>query len=440
MACVISFPYRLTRWKKHVIIKRMRHTIEPGLLRIFRYFTNVALVYFAIIWIYGLLTTGSVLSLQVQMLVNLVVYLGLAGYLSWSGLEKRLKQYYLPIALAIATIIPVMSNFIYIIDPSQANINTIISRSWLWLPVLLVPLVLIAWQYNFRAVLAYTILTNGLELIVLLVVVDKVTVETLPLLGVPFIRAFSFGVVGDIVCNLIDTQRLQKRKLIQANIQIGQAASTLEHLAVSRERNRLASELHDILAHTLSGLAVNLEAMKTLINPEQTEVNVMLDRSLQTTRLGLDETRRALKALHAQPLDELGLLLAMKHLVNDASERAEIQIEFVTPDKLPTLPPDVEQSVYRITQEALENIVRHADASSARVELSSPNNRLELIIQDDGHGFDPAAVDKNNRFGLRGMQQRASAIGADLEVISRPEKGTSIHFVWERYLDQGSDL
>lgn len=333
-----------------------------------------------------------------------------------------------------------MSNFIYLIDPSQANINTIISRSWLWLPVLLVPLVLIAWQYNFRAVLAYTIITNGLELIVLLVVIDKITVETLPILGVPFIRAFSFGVVGDIVCNLIDTQRLQKRRLIQANIKIGQAATTLEHLAVSRERNRLASELHDILAHTLSGLAVNLEAMKTLIEPDQTEVNAMLDRSLQATRLGLDETRRALKALHAQPLEELGLRLSTEYLVRDAAERAEIPINFIAPKQFPALPPDVEQSIYRITEEALENIVRHADAASAKVELSFTGNQLELTIQDDGHGFDPGAVDRNNRFGLRGMQQRASAVGAELEVNSQPEAGTTIHFVWEQYLDQSPDL
>jgi len=418
----------------------MRHTIEPGLLRIFRYFTNVALVYFAIMWVYAVISTGWVLALQVQMMVNLLVYLGLSGYLSWSLLEKRLKKFYLPIGLALATIIPVMSNFIYIIDPSQANINNIINRSWLWLPVLLVPLVLIAWQYNLRAVLAYTILTNGLELIVLLIVIDKITIETLPLLGVPFIRAFSFGVVGDIVCNLIDTQRLQKRKLIQANIQIGQYANTLEYLAVSRERNRLASELHDILAHTLSGLAVNLEAVKTLVKPDQTEVNAMVDRSLQATRLGLDDTRRALKALHAQPLEDLGLRLALSNLTRDASERAAIPVEFHSPEKLPALPPDVEQCIYRITQEALENIVRHADANSASVNLSFPDNRLELLIQDDGCGFDPAAVNKGERFGLQGMEQRAAAVGADIEIASQPGEGSTVHFVWERYLDQSFDL
>lgn len=418
----------------------MRRTIEPGLLRIFRYFTNVALVYFAIMWVYAILSTGWVLALQVQMMVNVLVYLGLAGYLSWHSLERKLKQWYLPIALAMATIIPVLSNFIYIVDPSQANINNIISRSWLWLPVLLVPLVLIAWQYNFRAVLAFTILTNGLELIVLLVVIENITFETLPLLGVPFIRAFSFGVVGDIVCNLIDTQRLQKRKLIQANIQIGQYASTLEHLAVSRERNRLATELHDILAHTLSGMAVNLEAIKTMVDPAQTDVSSMLDRSLQATRLGLDETRRALKALHAQPLEDLGLRLALANLTKDAADRASIPIEFQAQYELPVLPPDLEQCVYRITQEALENIVRHANASSARVDISFPDNRLELLIQDNGIGFESSAVNKKDRFGLRGMQQRAAAVGADLEIDSQPGQGSIVHFVWERYLDQDFNL
>lgn len=426
--------------KIHDIIKMMRRTIEPGLLRIFRYFTNVALVYFAIMWVYAIVSTGWVLALQVQMMVNVLVYLGLAGYLSWHGLERKLKQWYLPIALAMATIIPVLSNFIYIVDPSQANINNIISRSWLWLPVLLVPLVLIAWQYNFRAVLAFTILTNGLELIVLLVVIENITFETLPILGVPFIRAFSFGVVGDIVCNLIDTQRLQKRKLIQANIQIGQYASTLEHLAVSRERNRLATELHDILAHTLSGLAVNLEAIKTMVDPAQADVSSMLDRSLQATRLGLDETRRALKALHAQPLEDLGLRLALNNLTKDAADRASIPIEFHAQDELPVLPPDLEQCVYRITQEALENIVRHANASSARVDISFPDNRLELLIQDNGVGFESSAVSKKDRFGLRGMQQRAAAVGADLEIDSLPGQGSIVHFVWERYLDQDFNM
>lgn len=418
----------------------MRTSIEPGLLRIFRYFSNVAVIYFAILWGYSIVSTGWNWPLQVQMLVNLLVYMGLTVYLTLTGLERRLKQFYLPVGLGIAMIIPVISNFIYLFDPNQANINNIISRSWLWLPVLLIPVVLIAWQYSFTPVLAYTIFTNGLELIVLLVVVDEVSIETLPLLGVPLIRAFAFGIVGNIVCNLIDTQRLQRRKLIQANIRMGQYANTLEHLATSRERNRLAGEVHDILAHTLSGLAVNLEAISTMIDPSQKEVGSMLEHSLKTTRNGLDETRRALKALRAQPLEELGLRAALASLTQTAASRAGILIELSAPEDLPTLLPDVEQSIYRITQEALENIVRHANATTANVELSFPQNRVELWVIDNGFGFDPNGVKSKERFGLHGMMQRAAAVGADLEVESQPGMGSRIHFSWEQYLDQGTDM
>ena len=86
---------------------------------------------------------------------------------------------------------------------------------------------------------------------------DKFSYETLPLIGVPFIRAFAFGTVGYIVNILIETQRMQNQKLIQTNLRLNQYVNTLEQLATNRERNRLAAELHDTLAHTLSGLSIN---------------------------------------------------------------------------------------------------------------------------------------------------------------------------------------
>lgn len=418
----------------------MDHPIEPGLLRIFRYFTGVAMIYFALLWAYAVISTGWVWSTQVQLWGNFAVYLGVFGYLSWSRLEKRLKHLYLPLGLMIVTIFPVMSNFIYLLDPSQGDINNIISRSWLWLPVLFVPLVLIAWQYSFRAVLAFTIFTNGLELLVLLVVVQSINFQTITMLGVPFIRAFAFGIVGYIVRNLIETQRIQRRKLILANVRLGQYASTLEQLATSRERNRLATELHDTLAHTLSGLAVNLEAIKTILDPAQTEPQKMLDHSLHITRVGLDETRRALKALRAGPLADLGLCLALDGLVKSAADRAGLPIELSCPEDIPTLPIDVEQCIYRITQEALENIVRHANAAHAHVQLVITSSQVELTIRDDGSGFDATRPAPEDRYGLRGLRERASAVGAVLDVSSKPGSGTTIHFVWEQFNDQSADL
>jgi len=413
----------------------MKKTIEPGLLRIFRYFAGVAVVYFALLWGFTLFSAGWQKSVQFQFLGNFVVYFCLYGYLNLPIMEHRLKKLFLPLGLLVAAIFPVIGNFVYLIHPQQTDIFTIINRSWLWLPVLFVPLVLIAWQYNFKAVLVYIVFTNGLELIVLISVMENFTYETLPLISVPLIRAFAFGTVGYIVNILIETQRMQNQKLIQTNLRLNQYMNTLEQLATNRERNRLAAELHDTLAHTLSGLSINLEAIKTVVQPTQVEAQNMLDHSLNITRLGLNETRRVIKALRAGPLDDLGLKMALKNLAQATSARCSIPVSLNCPDQLPVLPMDVEQSVYRITQEGLENVVRHANASRAEVNVEVMADRLELTIHDDGVGFDPGQASNDEKFGLRGLQERAASIGGKLLVDSQPGSGTLVRFVWERFND-----
>lgn len=412
------------------MIVEMKRSIEPALMYIFRYFCAVASAYFAILWVYAVVSAGWEWQTQLQFWSSFAFYLLLLAYLSWPWLERHLRRLYLPVGLALATLYPVASSSLGQLASGE-DIFNIISRSWLWLPVLFVPLVLIAWQYNFRSVMAFTIFTNLSELIVLLLVVDRITFQTIPLLGVPFFRAFAFGMVGHIVINLVDTQRAQRRKLIQANARLGQYANTLEQLATSRERNRLASELHDTLAHTLSGLAVNLEAIKTVVAPGDVEAQDMLDRALRTTRNGLDETRRALRALRAGPLEDLGLRVALQALAEGAAGRANIVVDFNFPQPAPTLPVDVEQNLYRITQEALENVVRHANASRAVVTLESADGGVKLTISDDGSGFNLAARKSENRFGLRGLRERAEALGGRLNVSSQPGQGTEISFLWE---------
>jgi signal transduction histidine kinase len=417
----------------------MGRPIEPGLLRIFRYFAGIAMIYFAILWIYGFTANEKSLTLQVQSLMNFTVNTCLLVYLSIPWLERIMKSYYLPVALVAYTGTTVFSNLIYLFD-RENDLYTVITRSWTLVPILLVPLVLIAWQYSFRYVLAFTILTNAIELFILMLVVKKVTFETLPILGLPLIRAFAFGAVGYIVERLMDTQRRQKRRLVVTNLMLGQYANTLEHLATSRERNRLARELHDTLAHTLSGVAVNLEAIKTMLAPGQKEISSMLDHSLSATRLGLEETRRALQDLRAQPLEDLGLKLALRNLVKALADRTAIDTAIDISSDLPTLPPDVEQSLYRIAQETLDNIARHASASRASLSLKTDGRWLEMIIADDGSGFHAKNTLDQNQFGIRGMQERAAVVGGTLSVESRANQGTTIRFTWERLDDQNLDL
>ena len=416
----------------------MPRPLESGLVRIFRYFTGIAMVYFATIWIYGEMDPESSYSLQMQSLLNLASNLLVFIYLSIPWLEYKLRNLYLPIALVFYTGITVISNMFFFLELS--DISIIITRSWTLVPILLVPLVIIAWQYSFFYVLVFVIFTNVIELFIFIFAVKEINFQTLPVVGLPVIRAFAFGTVGYTVERLMKIQRYQKNRLIRANIQLGQYASTLDTLATSRERNRLARELHDTLAHTLSGVAINLEAVKTIVHSDQTDVLTLLDHSLSATRSGLEETRRALQDLRAQPLEDLGLTLAVQSLVTTFSERESIHAQIEIDPEIPVLPPQIEQTIYRITQEALENTNQHAHADHVSVALTYDRNRVLLRICDDGRGFELKNVELENHFGIKGMRERAAVVGGNLSVTSTVEKGTTIQFVWEKPDDQDTDM
>jgi signal transduction histidine kinase len=220
-----------------------------------------------------------------------------------------------------------------------------------------------------------------------------------------------------------------------ANIRLGQHAQTLEQLAVSRERNRIARELHDTMAHTLSGNAVNLEALKLMLPEDNEEIQGMLNQSLENTRAGLAETRRALKALRSKQVDDLGLSLAMRNLAIDAASRGDFNLSVDISDQLPEITPDVEQCVFRITQEALENIVRHASAQRVELVLSNENGALNLTITDDGCGFDTEDVAQSDQLGIQGMQERATILNGEFTILSSRNQGTTIRLSVPLYSD-----
>ena len=192
-----------------------------------------------------------------------------------------------------------------------------------------------------------------------------------------------------------------------------------------------ARELHDTTAHTLSGISVNLEALKTIAPKDNPEMIEMIDISLSAARTGLSETRRALHDLRAQPLEDLGLELALKQLVDSAIERADLKA-IVDIDSPLHLPPNVEQVFYRVAQEALENVVRHANATELVFTLHLRDDVLQLIVFDNGQGFEEEAVE--GHYGMQGMRERALTIGATLSIISHPGEHTQVGLTWERFL------
>lgn len=246
--------------------------------------------------------------------------------------------------------------------------------------------------------------------------------------------------VGYVIVQLVSLQREQRVALARANEQQAAAnrrlqryADTLEELAVSRERNRLARELHDTLAHSLSAVTVQLEAVRSLWHLDPDAALALLDRADETARSGLTEARRALQALRASPLQDLGLALALRELAQQATQRAGATLQVRAPERIAaSLSPTVEQEVYRIAQETLENVVRHADATSVLLKLEQSAGSLALTIEDNGRGIDTGVIKVSeaggeNRVGIRGMKERAALIGAELQITTEAGQGTRVH-------------
>jgi signal transduction histidine kinase len=242
--------------------------------------------------------------------------------------------------------------------------------------------------------------------------------------------------VGYVTVTLVSVQREQRAALAEAYEQQGAAnerlkryALMMEKLATSRERNRLARELHDTLAHSLSAVTVQLEAIRSLWQVQPETARRLLEQADETARTGLTEARRALQALRASPLEDLGLALAIRELAETAGLRTGAVLHLDIPDQVgPGLTPAAEQGVYRIAQETLDNVVRHAGARSIYVRLDRQPDSLALTVEDDGQGLDAEAVDlpDDSRLGIRGMQERAELIGGQLTISSEAGKGTRV--------------
>jgi signal transduction histidine kinase len=334
---------------------------------------------------------------------------------------------YLLIALLVATFMPVLIVNIDLTTRIVSGQGIEIYRLWALLPLLMIALVPGAWQYDFQKVFIINTGLGILDALYLIFLLGGFRSDLLMPLFAIFIRVITLNLVGLMITELMHTQREQRRDLMRANLKLSQQALVQEQLAVSRERNRLARELHDTLAHTLSGLAVQLEAIHIILPDDQKEVNTMLETALTTSRDGLEETRRALKALRAEPLEDLGLQLAIQSLIANLNARTNLDFHLEISDLISNFSLDEEQTIYRITQEALENVIHHANAKNVWLAFSHQSDEYVLSIQDDGVGFEPEEIPgKKDRLGIKGMRERAEMINGILEIQSQTGFGTTL--------------
>ena len=202
------------------------------------------------------------------------------------------------------------------------------------------------------------------------------------------------------------------------------------------ERRRLARELHDDTVQALIALDQQAQLAQLALRKGAPEVGERLAGVRRMTTALIADIRRVVRALRPIYLEDLGLLPAMEMLIRDMETTAGVKAVFVTEGAVVRLPPEHEIAVYRIAQEALSNIVRHAAAKTVQVRVQFepgpvPERRVfRLRIADDGKGFsrservgDLAAV---GHYGLMGMQERADLIGARLSVQSAPGRGTTV--------------
>ena len=192
------------------------------------------------------------------------------------------------------------------------------------------------------------------------------------------------------------------------------------------ERRGISRDLHDELGQVVTSVTLDLQRAGHAADPAKKDE--LIGRALRGTSCLLDRIHEILSRVRPPMLDDLGLKDAVQSLLSDYEQRTGIvpkaELSFTTPD----VPAAVSENVYRILQEALTNVSRHARTTEVLVSLLVGADRVALTVRDSGVGFDPAARD-DRRLGLLGMRERAELLGGTCVVTAEPGKGTRVEVV-----------
>jgi signal transduction histidine kinase len=201
-------------------------------------------------------------------------------------------------------------------------------------------------------------------------------------------------------------------------------------LAVAEERGRIARELHDGLAQTVSLLHLRIRQAQAMVPPEQRgRIGNALEEMAAISAGAYDEIRQSLYGLRTMVSGGLGLIPSLAEFLHEFSAQSEVPVKLEAGGAEEIrLDPGTEFQLIRIVQEALANIRKHAHATRAWVRVSCEGGWVRVSVEDDGRGFDPATLATPSRmhFGLRGMRERAEGLGGKLEIVTSPGHGTHV--------------
>ncbi len=204
--------------------------------------------------------------------------------------------------------------------------------------------------------------------------------------------------------------------------------------AQEAERKRIARELHDATGQSLTAMAMGLKGVETILETNAIS-DIVLNQVKQVKSFGtnaLGELRQIISGLRPTQLDDLGLVAAIRWYTQDFQSRTGIETNFSLRGEAVRLLSEYETVLFRITQEALTNVAKHAGASTVNILLEVYSEQIKLTIQDDGRGFDPAAVINQTQptgWGLMGISERTQLLGGHYNVTSASGQGTQIEII-----------
>jgi PAS domain S-box-containing protein len=225
-----------------------------------------------------------------------------------------------------------------------------------------------------------------------------------------------------------DISRLKEAEnlLRQSEEDLRDLASSLQNVR-EEERAAIAREIHDELGQQLTAIKLDVSWLDRKITGDMVIKERITGVLTMLTEM-IHSIRRISTQLRPSILDDLGLLEALKWLARDFQQRTGIRIEFDCPEESLKVEPALTIGLFRIFQETLTNIARHAEATDVSARLHTEEDRLVLTIMDNGKGFDPAAAKKKKTLGLLGMKERTLMMKGAYEIDSQPGKGTSLRF------------
>jgi signal transduction histidine kinase len=213
----------------------------------------------------------------------------------------------------------------------------------------------------------------------------------------------------------------RQKAITEQNIRLHEQA---QQLAVLEERQRIARELHDSVSQALYGIGLGARTARALLDRDPVKAAEPVEYVLSLAEGGLAEMRALILELRPDSLEREGLVSALRKQVAALHARHGLEVEALLGEE-PDLPLEIKEGLYRIAQEALNNTIKHAQASRVAIRLQEDSGEIVLSVQDDGVGFDPR--NEYSGMGLHTMRERVEKIGGVLHIESSPGRGTRVH-------------